>query len=140
MSFDRFHGSPRSQDQDSEDRFCNQLRKIGAKWWESERDWLQARSKARKMTEDEKRVVLVGWPPRDSHGGGGGGVWVLKVPSEEYVPEMGRIWNGFSMGERCRAIEMSGRVFYEDVGDCEDLRDVVGGDGNGRTGVGGELR
>ncbi|MCJ1455116.1 hypothetical protein MMC28_005470 [Mycoblastus sanguinarius] len=119
LGLDRFHGQNRSSDQIEEDAFCRSLRRIGAKWWESEWDWLQATSKARKMTDDEKAVVMLGWLKE-------GGVWVLRIESEEhYVPEMGRIWNAFTMEERCRAIELSGGTFYRDLGHCDETKDLT---------------
>jgi hypothetical protein len=106
----------RFEDQKAEDAFCNKLRKIGVKWWESVKrlkdvvflDW-----DVTDPTERELRTRFFGWP--DTRQGGGpvdtqddipGGVLVLEYEDEGDMPDdIGRLRMAVNMGERCRLMK-----------------------------------
>ncbi|KAI1086312.1 hypothetical protein F5B19DRAFT_479712 [Rostrohypoxylon terebratum] len=104
LGLDRFHIAMRALDQEEEDAHCNNMRRLGATWWESEAAY-------RQKTMDPDRsgdpVTFVGWPP-------GGGVWVLRTTHEDASARgVGRINNCHTMEERCRLINHMGGTFYE---------------------------
>ncbi|RFU24991.1 hypothetical protein B7463_g11346, partial [Scytalidium lignicola] len=72
LNLSRFEASPRSNNTSEEDEFCRQLRKTGAKWWESYADYFQAiDSRTRPISAKEREALLLGWPED-------GGVWIMK--------------------------------------------------------------
>ncbi|KAI1103048.1 hypothetical protein F4804DRAFT_311372 [Jackrogersella minutella] len=104
LGLDRFHIAMRAVDQEEEDAFCNNMRRLGATWWESEAAY---RQKAMDPDRSGEPVTFVGWPP-------GGGVWVLRLPHEDATTRgVGRINNCSTMEERCRLIRQMGGTFFE---------------------------
>jgi hypothetical protein len=80
IGFDPFDPpSIRSSDQEKEDAFCEDSRKIGGKWWRSEKrrldvyflDWNDT-----EPTDEELRVVWFGWPKE-------GGLLVIQFEQDE---------------------------------------------------------
>ncbi|KXH44443.1 hypothetical protein CSIM01_13799 [Colletotrichum simmondsii] len=134
LGVDRLVPTPRSDDPAEEDTHCINMRKLGAKFYQSDWDYylkttthedLQDRyQKAMELGKDnffaaeeankaaEKFIKVFGWPTT-------GGVWALKVSTDK-VHSFG-IRNAFTMDEKCRAIEMMGGVFYADPHECPDL-------------------
>lgn len=81
LSLSHSHESQRSPSVDEEDGFCNLMRRTGAKWWASREDRLEVRLGAREMTEEEEKVLVLGWPTD------GVGVWVLRYESNRQLPK-----------------------------------------------------
>ncbi|KAL3447267.1 hypothetical protein BJX65DRAFT_295896 [Aspergillus insuetus] len=108
LSLPRFHVAQRSSSVEDEDRFCNLLRRIGAKWWSSKEDRLEVMMKATDATEEEKKVLVFGWPPD--------GVGVPK--------DVGRISYAMNMEERLQIMREYGAEFVEDVSQVEELRNT----------------
>ncbi|KAI1412847.1 hypothetical protein F5Y13DRAFT_43192 [Hypoxylon sp. FL1857] len=108
LGLDRFHIAMRSLDQQEEDAHCNNMRRLGATWWESEGAY---RQKAMDPDKSGDLVTFVGWPP-------GGGVWILRITHDDASARgAGRINNCYTMEERCRLIRQMGGVFYENPGE-----------------------
>nr|OQO21893.1 hypothetical protein B0A51_10985 [Rachicladosporium sp. CCFEE 5018] len=106
-----------SSDPNEEDEFCDRLRRIGAKWWVSKRDWANATIGARESTEEEEKVVVYGWPAE------GAGVWVLRYGSERDVPDdFGRLRLALTMEERVAMMREYGAEFAEDASQVPELR------------------
>ncbi|KAI1385434.1 uncharacterized protein F4822DRAFT_413020 [Hypoxylon trugodes] len=104
LGLDRFHIAMRSLDQEEEDAHCNNMRRLGATWWESEDAY---RRNAMDPDKSNDPVTFVGWPP-------GGGVWVLRTTHDDATARgIGRINNCHTMEERCRLIREMGGSFYE---------------------------
>ncbi|KAF3403481.1 hypothetical protein F1880_009480 [Penicillium rolfsii] len=121
LSLPRSHGSQRSPNADEEDRFCNLMRRTGAKWWSSKEDRLEALIGMRDMTEEEEREVVFGWPTD------GVGVWVLRFESAEQFPrDFGKINFVMNMEEKIQIMREYGATFVEDVTQLEELRDTSG--------------
>lgn len=124
----------RDRDMVAEDAFCKQLLLLGATWWDSEaRSFFvgalmdSVPSAISDAEEDlkpsptlrERRWVRVGWPSEPK-----GGLWVAEFDSnwdiiqeeDNLVPEdVGRVLLARDMDERCKAIELIGGRFYEDL-------------------------
>ncbi|KAH8803508.1 hypothetical protein F5884DRAFT_683208 [Xylogone sp. PMI_703] len=113
LGLDRFQPTPRSEDQAEEDAHCDQMRRLGAKWWSSRDDYIRH---AMEIPSRDSLMLFVGWPSD-------GGVWVLKTTRRDalLVKGIGRIHNALNMTERCRVIEESGGTFYQNPKDCADL-------------------
>ncbi|OQO04829.1 hypothetical protein B0A48_07846 [Cryoendolithus antarcticus] len=112
LSLSRSQAYERSSDPTEEDELCDALRRIGAKWWISKRDWANATMKARESTEEEEeeKVVVYGWPTE------GAGVWVLRYEVEDSVPDdFGRLRLALSMEERIAMMREHGAEFAEDA-------------------------
>lgn len=117
LSLPRSHASPRSPSAADEDRFCNLMRRTGAKLWPSTQDWIEAQIGMRDVTEEEEKVLVFGWPAD------GVGVWVLRFASARQVPEdYGRMGFAMDMEERIQMMREYGAVFVEDVMQVEELR------------------
>lgn len=118
LSLSRSHESQRSPSVDEEDRFCNLMRRTGAKWWSSREDRLEVRLGAREMTEEEEKVLVFGWPTD------GVGVWVLRYESDRQLPkDFGRMSLAVNMEEKIQMMREYGATFVEDVTQVEELRD-----------------
>jgi len=118
LSLSRSQVSQRSPSADEEDRFCHLLRRTGAKLWSSRRDMIEAQIGIREMTEEEKKVVVFGWPTD------GVGVWVLRFVSDRQVPkDFGRVGFAMDMEEKIQMMREYGAEFVEDVTQVEELRD-----------------
>lgn len=119
LSLDRLHSAERSNDAAEEDEFCGLMRKVGATWWNSRREWEEEQLGIVEMTEMQKRVLVFGWPTD------GVGVWVLRYKSEDEVPDdFGRINFVVTMDEKIRVMKEYGALFYDDVGAVEELKDA----------------
>jgi hypothetical protein len=100
----------RLEDQAEEDEFCMRLKKIGGKWWRSERRWktIDAWYVKEKANQEERRGVYIGWPKE-------GGVLVLEGHACLLSDETGMLRMVTEMEERCQILrERLGAVFYED--------------------------
>lgn len=60
LSVPRSHASQRSPSTDEEDRFCNLMRRTGAKFWPSKEEWIAVKIKRRDITEEEEKVMVYG--------------------------------------------------------------------------------
>lgn len=123
LGLDRLNTVDRSWVPEEEDAFCNELRKVGAAWWEHEWDWTQARfgQWGGQQRAGAMKTLVLGWPPD------GRGVWALRAPKGDAhgnIEGLGRVANALDMGEKCRAIEMCGGTFHKDPREVEELKDV----------------
>ncbi|PYH30552.1 uncharacterized protein BO87DRAFT_462102 [Aspergillus neoniger CBS 115656] len=120
LSLPRFQAVQRASSVDEEDRFCKLLRRTGATWWPSREDELEAALEVREMTEEEKKVLVFGWPAD------GVGVWVLRFANAEEMPrDFMRISFAMNMEERIQIMREYGATFVEDVSRVEELRDTL---------------
>ncbi|PLB44560.1 hypothetical protein P170DRAFT_440815 [Aspergillus steynii IBT 23096] len=116
LSLPRSHTTQRSPSADEEDRFCDLLRRTGAKWWPSRQDFAEAQIGLREMTEEEEKVVVFGWPAD------GVGVWVLRFASADHLPRgYGRMYFAMDMEERIQIMREYGATFVGDVTQVEEL-------------------
>lgn len=94
----------KSADAIEEDAFVARLRRLGGIFYEHQYGFRRG-----EHLSNETHTWL-GWPEDEEHKGG---VWVLKVKWIDRREKMtGRIRLATTMQDRCRAIEMSGGVFY----------------------------
>ena len=115
LGLDRFKASPRSQNVVEEDAFCERMRKLGAKWWESEGDYFNVLVGERERSPLEASELVFGWPTT-------GGVWVLRFEDRQKRPkDFGRLHMALNMDERCGIIEEYGGTFYPEPEDVEEL-------------------
>ena len=115
LGIDRFHDSERSEDPAEEDVFCTRMGNVGASWWQSEGDWVDAILGEREMSEQESIRLEVGWPEA-------GGVWILKYSiRNKPPPKIGKVKMALNMEERCQMIEGLGGKFYASSLECSDL-------------------
>jgi hypothetical protein len=103
----------RYDESEKEDEFCVALRKIGGKWWKSQRRWLDVQAcEWTELTEpsrEEEREVYIGWPEE-------GGVLVLDNVESSIPGEVGMLRMVTSMEERCRLLrDRFNAVYYEDT-------------------------
>ena len=89
------------------------MRRLGAKWFETNRDELKFMFF--RTREDTDPYVSFGWPD-------GGGVCVLNTTYGR-ASELGTaiIFNAKDMEERCELIKRLGGIFYADPSDCPYL-------------------
>ncbi|PNP39443.1 hypothetical protein TGAMA5MH_08649 [Trichoderma gamsii] len=101
---------------DVEDAFCDQLRKLGAQWWESESKYSDELIDFQTgRPAPDKPVLYIGWPTS-------GGVWALSMDVRDAAKEgYGVIYNSLTMEEQCEMIEEFGGTFYQDPKDCPYL-------------------
>jgi hypothetical protein len=119
LSLPRFHTVDRAASDEEEDRFCNLMRRIGATWWETKEEYMMVNMGSRERTEEEKKVLVFGWPAD------GVGVWVLRFESKRQVPrDLGRLHYAVNMEERIQIMKEYGAEFVEDVMQVEELRDT----------------
>lgn len=117
LDLSRPQACERSTDPNKEDRFCDSLRRIDAKWWISKHDWIMATLGARDLTEEESKVVVYGWPVE------GSGVWVLRYESERDVPDdFGKLRLALTMEERIARMQEYGAELLEDASQVPELR------------------
>ncbi|GFN15252.1 hypothetical protein AtubIFM55763_010534 [Aspergillus tubingensis] len=120
LSLPRFQAVQRASSVDEEDRFCKLLRRTGATCWPSREDELEAVLGLREMTEEEKKVLVFGWPAD------GVGVWVLRFANANEMPrDFMRISFAMNMEERIVVMREYGATFVEDVSRVEELRDTL---------------
>ncbi|KAF8846867.1 hypothetical protein BDZ45DRAFT_682256 [Acephala macrosclerotiorum] len=119
LSLPRTQVSHRAPSTDDEDHFCYLLRRTGATWWPSKQDWIDTQMGLREMTEDEKKVLVLGWPTD-----GTVGVWVLRFGSARQVPrDFGRLSLAVDMEEKILMMREYGAEFVEDVTLVDELSD-----------------
>jgi hypothetical protein len=73
------------------------------------------------MSAKEREALLLGWPAN-------GGVWVITENSWYLFgnkPGSWRLRNAHTMEERCKAMEMSGAVYYANPEDCEPVKALL---------------
>ncbi|PYH66597.1 uncharacterized protein BO88DRAFT_392872 [Aspergillus vadensis CBS 113365] len=120
LSLPRFQAMQRASSVDEEDRFCKLLRRTGATWWPSREDELEVVLGVREMTEEEKKVVVFGWPAD------GVGVWVLRFANAKEMPrDFMRISFAMNMEERILIMREYDANFVEDVSQVEELRETL---------------
>ena len=113
LHLDRFIATRSSANQDEEDAHCDNMRKLGATWWESEYDFEMKR--VFEGSTSSERVLVVGWPS-------GGGVWVFNATRSHAMRRgIGKLANAYNMEERCRVIKDLRGAFYANPGNCPDL-------------------
>lgn len=126
LNLSRFEASPRSYNANKEDAFCRLLRQTGGKWWSSYWDFMEAvDTKMRPMSAKEREALLLGWPED-------GGVFVMREDNwYDFGKEPGsrRLSNAYTMEERCKAMEMSGAVYYAKPEDYELVKALLDGFG-----------
>ncbi|GAQ42537.1 hypothetical protein NFIA_027490 [Aspergillus niger] len=116
LSVPRSHASQRSPSADEEDRFCNLMRRTGAKFWPSKEEWIAVKMERRDITEEEEKVMVYGWPTD------GVGVWVLRYRSASQMPrDFGRMSFAMNMDERIQIMKEYGATFFEDVTEVKEL-------------------
>lgn len=116
LSVPRSHASQRSPSADEEDRFCNLMRRTGAKFWPSKEEWIAVKMERRDITEEEEKVMVYGWPTD------GVGVWVLRYRSASQMPrDFGRMSFAMNMDERIQIMKEYGATFFEDVTQVKEL-------------------
>lgn len=117
LSLARSQASHRASSPDEEDTFCNLMRRTGATLWPSKEDWIDVELGIRDATEEEKKVVVFGWPMD------GVGVWVLRFTSARQLPrDFGRIAFAMNMEEKIRIMKEYGATFVEDVTQVDELK------------------
>ena len=115
LGLDRLKPSTRSSIMQDEDAFCQRLRKLGAKWWDSEEDYFKVLLRERDQTSEEAAELIFGWPSS-------GDVWLLRASSDRALPkDLGRLHMALDMEERCHIIEEDGGLFYQDPNDVLEL-------------------
>ncbi|KAJ6012628.1 hypothetical protein N7522_002983 [Penicillium canescens] len=120
LSVPRSHASQRSPSADEEDRFCNLMRRTGAKFWPSKEEWIQVKMEMREITEEEEKVMVYGWPTD------GVGVWVLRYESASQMPrDFGRMSFAMNMDERIQIMKEYGATLFEDVTQVKELDGTV---------------
>ena len=125
LHLSRFEVTPRSSNADEEDAFCRQLRRTGGKWWIHYGDFTETDRRTRPRSEKEREELVLGWPED-------GGVWVLRERNWNDLlrkPGLSRLTNAHTMEERCKAMEMSGAVYYANPKDCEYVKPLLDGFG-----------
>ncbi|KAG4422752.1 hypothetical protein IFR04_004100 [Cadophora malorum] len=116
LSLPRTHTSQRSPSAEEEDRFCNLMRRTGAKWWPSRDDEFEVQIGARDITEEEEKMVVFGWPAD------GVGVWVLRFKNAKELPkDFGRLTLALNMEEKIEMMREYGAQFVEYVTQVEEL-------------------
>lgn len=124
LNLSRFEPTPRFSDPIEEDMFCRQLRRTGGKWWASfaSYHWVVV-LKSGPMSAKEREALVLGWPEH-------GGVWVMRESNWGDISRGGWGWrNAYTMEERCKALEMSGAVYYANPEDCEPVKALLDGFG-----------
>ena len=115
LGLPRLQSVRRASDPIEEDAFCDRLRLLGAKWWESEYVYYRKLIGMDDMTEMEKKeAITVGWPAT-------GGVWILR--SRKGL-DSGMLRMCVKMEERCELLKRWGATFYEDPSEVEEFGDV----------------
>ena len=92
------------------------MKRTGATFWPSKRDWSAVQIGFREPTEEEEKVMVYGWPTN------GVGVWVLRFKNTEQLPrDFGRINLALNMEEKIQIMREFGATFVEDVMQVEEL-------------------
>ncbi|KAK6431946.1 hypothetical protein LTR95_011886 [Oleoguttula sp. CCFEE 5521] len=91
-----------------EDEFCSRMRRIGADWWSSEKNWAEAEFGLREKTAKEKEKLVFGWPED------GTGVWVLRFLAPDDIPrDFGRLDFAMNMSEKVQIMRSFGAEYVE---------------------------
>ncbi|KAL3430406.1 hypothetical protein BDV09DRAFT_199679 [Aspergillus tetrazonus] len=83
-------------------------------FFNSKRGWVEVQE----MTEEEKNVLVFGWPAD------GAGVWVLRFASDRQLP---RVWEKRlrdEYGGQIQIMREYGATLVEDVAQMKELRDI----------------
>ena len=101
--------SQRNTDAAAEDAFCDRLRKIGGRLFDTE---CASNEFFLRGTDLNQMEVFIGWPE-------GGmledGVWVLMLDREEMIEKgASRIKNAVTMNDRCKMIVKMGGTYHKD--------------------------
>ncbi|KAL2060394.1 hypothetical protein VTL71DRAFT_9789 [Oculimacula yallundae] len=116
LSISRTERSQRSTNVEEEDKFCNLLRRTGAKWWPSIHYEAEVSIGMRLITEEEAKIFVLGWPAD------GVGVWVLRFKNEMALPmDFGRLTMALDMEEKIGMMKEYGAEFVEDIEQVEEL-------------------
>jgi hypothetical protein len=117
LGLDRFKKAKRSSSTAEEDGFCKGLRQIGATWWTSGAEWLNALLGEGDTTKMAK-IVETGWPSS------GQDVWVLEYLEHNQEMRVGAslLNPALNMDERCKIIQGLGGTLYPGPDACEILR------------------
>ncbi|GCB28263.1 hypothetical protein AAWM_11148 [Aspergillus awamori] len=117
LGLDRFRTTERPSKSDpnwqaKEEAHCDRMRRLGARWVETNYDLFELMVSER---EDTDPYICVGWPAE-------GGVWVLNTTYGRAI-DLGTaiIYNANNMEERCEMIKILGGIFYQDPKDCPYL-------------------
>ncbi|RDK45500.1 hypothetical protein M752DRAFT_333330 [Aspergillus phoenicis ATCC 13157] len=117
LGLDRFGSTERPSKSDpdwqaKEESHCDRMRRLGARWVETNYDLFELMVSER---EDTDPYICVGWPAE-------GGVWVLNTTYDR-ATDLGTaiIYNANNMEERCESIKKLGGTFYADPSDCPYL-------------------
>ena len=118
LSVPRFHTVERSPSAEEEDRFCSLMRRTGATWWASEYEWIKVQIGEREATEEEDKVLVLGWPAD------GVGVWVLRFRNEDQLPaDFARLKYAMNMEEKIQMMKVFGAVFVQDATHLDELHE-----------------
>ncbi|KAI9802129.1 MAG: hypothetical protein M1833_002050 [Piccolia ochrophora] len=121
---DRFNDVPKSSAQAEEDAFCDQLRKVGAQFYNLPPEWREGYvwcDELDSCADPVERVPLVlGFTVE-------GGVWVLDMSDgyDQFGPGAGGLFNALTMEERCAVIEKLGGKFCSDMKECPETANLV---------------
>ena len=121
----RLNSVERSTDSAEENKFCTQLRKIGASWyslpprWEYPITWCEEMDDC--VAPDTKVQLVLGYEEK------GTGVWVLDVSDgmQQFEPGIWALQNALNMTERCEVIKKVGGKFCADMTACEETRKLI---------------
>ena len=107
LNLDRLKEANRSSDPADGGEFCKNLRNLGAVWWPSEGDSVEALGE--RDLEEEAMAVETGWPSS------GNGVWVLKYNANKWNERFGPTLLDLTlnMDERCQVIKELGGSFLK---------------------------
>ncbi|CAK46245.1 hypothetical protein CBS115989_5280 [Aspergillus niger] len=118
LGLDRFGNTERPSKSDpdwqaKEEAHCDLMRRLGATWFETDRDELEFTFF--RTREDTDPHIRFGWPED-------GGVWVLNTTYGQ-ASDLGTaiIYNANNMEERCEMIKRLGGIFYADPRNCPFL-------------------
>ena len=112
--------SIRAQNAADEDDFCTRLRLLGAKWWDSEDEYVRKSIGLDEATEGDKKEIVVGWPSN------GRSVWILRLHDSDARPgDFGKLGMCVSMDERCAMLQTWGAIFYEDPKAVEEFGGLI---------------
>ena len=115
LSVNRLKARSSSINAVEKDVLCANMRKIGAKWWESEEDYIVAVVGERERTPQELAELFVDWLATED-------VWILLFEDKEKMHrDFGRFHMALNMDERCLVIEENGGTFYNEAPDMEKI-------------------
>lgn len=129
LNLPRLSDVERAADPEDEDKFCNQLRLLGARWWKDEQTkaYTMMGIEGYELTPEQRQVRIVGWPSDQSSDYGG--VWILRAATSRDLPQdchtMLRMC--VNMDERCGLLKRWNATFYEDPAVVPEFEKVFRG-------------